>query len=298
MDDVVLGEELGQVGLEGLERPEVIQIRDLHGLDGAIVVLGQYQDVDHTDAPRLDQGQQLVGRLAGEVLGTGRELDDDEVDGAELIEQVIGHGRIRSAVWGWWNGSTPPTSSQAHPDGVNLSGRVPGSVPRSRPRATLSSWRSMRAVAPQMVVAHDLEERERPVVAVRETPDLLVEGLGVEQVGQGHVEDLGHLARIGDEGVGTVGQQPDEGVDHRLAGEGAEAVELTDDLDGLWRQADLLVGLPQGGGHEVDVVVLLAPTGEAHLTPVVAKVGRPAGQQDRRAPVADVERSQDGRLAG
>ena len=41
--------------------------------------------------PRVDEREQLLGHLAGEVARAGGELDDDVVDRAELIEGCIGH---------------------------------------------------------------------------------------------------------------------------------------------------------------------------------------------------------------
>ena len=72
-----------------------------------------------------------------------------------------------------------------------------GQLRGSRPRAALSSWRSMRAVAPQMVSPTISKNTSDPVVAVGEAPDLLVKGLGIQQVGQGHVEDVLDLTGVG-----------------------------------------------------------------------------------------------------
>src|SRR5205814_8420435 len=53
--------------------------------------LREDQHVDHTDDPAIHQREQLSGHLAGEVARARGELDDDVVDGAELVERYIGH---------------------------------------------------------------------------------------------------------------------------------------------------------------------------------------------------------------
>ena len=46
------------------------------------------QHVDDADGAGIDQREQFLRHLAGEVARTGRELDDDVVDGAELIQRL------------------------------------------------------------------------------------------------------------------------------------------------------------------------------------------------------------------
>src|SRR5436853_2760673 len=63
MNDVVRGQELGQLGLDGLQRSKVGDVGKLPGVDGTVLVLGEDQDVDHTDRPRVDQREQFFGHL-------------------------------------------------------------------------------------------------------------------------------------------------------------------------------------------------------------------------------------------
>ena len=74
-----------------LQRAEVVDVGELHRVDRAVLVLGQDQHVDHADGSGVDEREQLVGHLAGEVARSRRELDDDVVDGAEFIQGCVGH---------------------------------------------------------------------------------------------------------------------------------------------------------------------------------------------------------------
>jgi hypothetical protein len=103
MDNVLLSEELGELGLERLERPEIIQVRDLDGVDRAVLVLLEDQDIDEPDRARLDECHEFIGRLSGEVAFARGELDDDEVDRAELIECGVCHGVDPSRSAGWYS---------------------------------------------------------------------------------------------------------------------------------------------------------------------------------------------------
>ena len=73
--------------------------------DGTVLVLGEDQYVDHADRSGVDQREQLCGHLAGEVARSRWELDDEVVDGAELIEGCVCHrasflGRLGCAATG------------------------------------------------------------------------------------------------------------------------------------------------------------------------------------------------------
>src|SRR3954447_3119318 len=87
MNDVVRGQELGQLGLDGLKRPELRDIGKFGRVDRTVVVLGEDQDVDHADRLGVDERQQLRGHLAREVARSRRKLDDDVVDWTELIQR-------------------------------------------------------------------------------------------------------------------------------------------------------------------------------------------------------------------
>ena len=54
-------------GLDRLQLAELGDVGELHGLDRAVLVLGQDQDVDHADGSGVDQREQLFRHLAGEV---------------------------------------------------------------------------------------------------------------------------------------------------------------------------------------------------------------------------------------
>ena len=81
LHDVVGCEELGEIGFDGLELAEFFDVRQFHRINGAVVVLGQDEDVDDADRPCVDERDQLFRHLAGEVACSGREFDDEVVDG-------------------------------------------------------------------------------------------------------------------------------------------------------------------------------------------------------------------------
>jgi len=77
--DVVCRQQFGELGLELDEFAEVAGIRQLHGVDGSVLVLGEDDRVDHTDGARFDQFEQFLGDLTGEILLPRREVDDEIV---------------------------------------------------------------------------------------------------------------------------------------------------------------------------------------------------------------------------
>ena len=83
MCDVFLSQERRELSLDCLERSEFVDVRKLHRVDGAILVLGEDQDVDHADRPGVDQGEQLLGHLAREGARSGWELDEEVVNGTQ-----------------------------------------------------------------------------------------------------------------------------------------------------------------------------------------------------------------------
>src|SRR4051812_16728483 len=90
--DVLFGEQLGQLRLEDLQWTELVEVGELHRLDVSVVVLDEHEDVDDPDRSGVDELDQLLGHGAGEVRALGRELDDQIVDGAELVEGRVGFG--------------------------------------------------------------------------------------------------------------------------------------------------------------------------------------------------------------
>ena len=81
--------------------PSSLDVGELRRLDGAVLVLGEDQDVDHADRSGVDQREQLCGHLAGEVARSRWELDDEVVDGAELIERCC-LSSLFSFAWPVW----------------------------------------------------------------------------------------------------------------------------------------------------------------------------------------------------
>src|SRR5215218_8650326 len=86
--------------LDGLQLSEFADVGELRRLDGTVLVLGEDQYVDHADRSGVDQREQLCGHLAGEVARSCWELDDQVVDGSEVIEGCVWHGCfLFSAGW-------------------------------------------------------------------------------------------------------------------------------------------------------------------------------------------------------
>src|SRR5580765_4786712 len=83
MYDVLFGQQLRQLRLECLQFAQVVEVGELHRLEGAVLVLDQDQDVDQPNGSGVDEPDQLFGHLAREVARSGRELDDDVVDGTQ-----------------------------------------------------------------------------------------------------------------------------------------------------------------------------------------------------------------------
>ena len=90
--DVLLGERLDELGLDRrCNSPELPKIAQLLGHDGAVLALLEDEDVHDPDGAGVMEAEQLVGALAGEVLRPRRELDDQEVDGPQLVERSFSH---------------------------------------------------------------------------------------------------------------------------------------------------------------------------------------------------------------
>src|SRR5580765_1911587 len=95
MLDVLLGQQLGELGLERLERSELIDVGKLHRLYDTISVLGEDQYVDHPDEPAINEREQLLCHLSGEVRRARREFDDQVVDWSQVIQRCITHPASR-----------------------------------------------------------------------------------------------------------------------------------------------------------------------------------------------------------
>ena len=72
--------------------------------------------------------------------------------------------------------------------------------------------------------------------------------------------------------------QPDERIDGVVGGDRRRRLQRADQLDGVGRQADLLLGLAQRGQAQVGLVVVLAAAGERDLAGVAAQVVAAAGE--------------------
>ena len=67
---------------------------DLERVDRAVLVLRENEEVQHPDHTGLREPGELLGDFTGEVLLPGRELDDEVVDGADLVQAggcAVGH---------------------------------------------------------------------------------------------------------------------------------------------------------------------------------------------------------------
>src|SRR3954454_18950199 len=94
MLDVVGGQELRQLRLDGLQLSELLDVGELAGVDRTVLVLDEDQDVDDADRSGVDEPEELRRHLAGEVLRAGRELDDHIVNRAEFVKRGIRHRRL------------------------------------------------------------------------------------------------------------------------------------------------------------------------------------------------------------
>ena len=68
---------------------------ELGGVDRAVLVLVEDQDVDDADRSGVDEPEQLRRHLAGEVLRAGRKLDHHVVNRAELVKRCVRHVGMR-----------------------------------------------------------------------------------------------------------------------------------------------------------------------------------------------------------
>jgi hypothetical protein len=93
-----------------------------------------------------------------------------------------------------------------------------------------------------------------------------------------------------------MGDVAEEGVDAVPGDEGSGGRQLCGDLDGGRVEADLLLGLADGGRREVGVVLVAPPAGEGDLAGVAAQVGAPLGEDQAGLVGPPVERQQDGRV--
>ena len=119
------------------------------------------------------------------------------------------------------------------------------------------------------------------------------EGGGVGKVVEGHFEERGHLARGEAKGVGPLPQPADEGA-HAEVADRPDLVDLAQQIDILGRDADLLVGLAQGGEGGAVVTVVAGATREADLALVVLDLVGTFLEEQVDAVVAFVEEEQHG----
>src|SRR5205814_2074061 len=97
--DVVGGEDLGDARLDRTEVVEFVEVVDLERIDGAVLILGDDDEVQHLHDPRVHEFGQFGGHFAGEVLVAWRELDHEVVDGSEFVHLAF-HGHLPSEAAG------------------------------------------------------------------------------------------------------------------------------------------------------------------------------------------------------
>src|SRR5690606_17172252 len=90
--------------------------------------------------------------------------------------------------------------------------------------------------------------------------------------------------------------EPDERIHRVVGGDRRGRLQRADEAHVAGGQADLLLGLAQGGDAQVGLVVVLAPAGERDLAGVAAQVVAPAREDRVQAPVGAVQRHEHGRV--
>jgi hypothetical protein len=89
--------------------------------------------------------------------------------------------------------------------------------------------------------------------------------------------NLGEIDGAAEERVGGPGK---DGVDEKAAARERHWRQQSDDLHAVRVQANLLLGLTEGGGHRVAAVTLVQrATGKDELVGVVVQIGGAFGQQ-------------------
>src|SRR3954471_10354864 len=92
--DVVLGQQVCQLGLDCFQLSELADIGELHRLDSTVLVLDQDQHVNDANCSGVDQREQLFRHLAGEVARSRRKFDHEVIDRAEFIQRSVGRYRL------------------------------------------------------------------------------------------------------------------------------------------------------------------------------------------------------------
>ena len=159
----------------------------------------------------------------------------------------------------------------------------------------------MRAVAPQMSSPETSknqtakESSSLPGIArPGDPPALLVEDLGVGQLGQRDVEDALHLRRVGHQ-VRPRRQRRQHGHDERPRHHGQDGVDPPGRRHQRRVEGDLLVRLAQRGGRRV-LPLVEAPAGEADLAPVRPHARRAPGEDEPGLAALLEERGEHGRV--
>jgi hypothetical protein len=91
VSDVLGREDLGHLGLQDPQLVELVEVVHLVGLDAAVLVLVQDEQVEHPDGPGLGQRCQLGRHLAGEVAAARGELHDEVVHRSQLVDRCVAH---------------------------------------------------------------------------------------------------------------------------------------------------------------------------------------------------------------
>src|SRR5579864_4417450 len=114
----------------------------------------------------------------------------------------------------------------------------------------------------------------------------------VTQVVQRQLEHLRHLTRAQSPGHSGL-DEADIGIDGVSGDDRGRGREGADDLDSVWRQSDLFLGLPERGGLKVWLALILSAARERHLSGVTAEVLAPLGEDSPELARVEVQRDED-----
>jgi hypothetical protein len=119
--------------------------------------------------------------------------------------------------------------------------------------------------------------------------------VALAQRAQRELQHLGDLGLGRQPGLSRL-DEPHEGVDGVVGGDGRRRLQGAEELDAAGIEADLLLRLAQRRGAQVGVLGVLAAAGERDLAGVAPEVVAPPGQDDVRLVADEEERNQDGRV--
>ena len=167
--------------------------------------------------------------------------------------------------------------------------RLDGST-RGCTRASRSRHDPRRRAPDHRVLGEVVDVAAKRDPAVQQAP-ARARGAQVAEAQLEHLVDLARRERPLRPGL----DETDDRIDAEVRRDGRHRVQRAEHLDGVARQPDLLLGLAQGGRHEVGVLLVAPPAGKRDLAGVAAQVVAAAGE-DGVHPVVVVERDEDGGL--